>query len=64
MQFKEKKGPHHRFIQSWSMGMNDYEIARSFGIDVETLRAVKRDLNSPDDQAELPVHFSLSDQPK
>lgn len=41
---KQKKGPNHRFIESWSLGMNDYEIAKSFGVSIETLRAVKKDL--------------------
>lgn len=44
MATKQKKGPNHRFIESWSLGMNDYEIAKSLGVNIETLRAVKKDL--------------------
>lgn len=44
MNIKQKKGPNHRFIESWSLGMNDYEIAKSFGVTLETLRTVKKDL--------------------
>ncbi len=42
---KFKKSPNHRFVESWSMGMNDYEIAKQIGVDINTLRQVKEDLN-------------------
>jgi hypothetical protein len=44
MTMKQKKGPNYRFIESWSLGMNDYAIAKSFGVNIETLRTVKKDL--------------------
>ncbi len=45
-----KKGVHSRFIESWFMGMNDYEIAKQIGVNINTLRNVKKDLS--DDQTE------------
>ena len=42
---KEKKqSSQHQFIKTWDMGMNDYEIAEQIGVNVETLRSVKKDL--------------------
>lgn len=51
---KRKKGPNHHFIESWSMGMNDYEIARALGVDLNTVRSVKKDLS----QSNNPVQES------
>lgn len=41
---RQKKGPNHRFVESWSMGMNDYEIAKELGVNLDTIRSVKKDL--------------------
>lgn len=45
---KKKKSPNYRFIQSWSLGMNDYEIAKQIGVELATLRQVKSDLSKDD----------------
>lgn len=54
---KQKKGPNHHFIESWSMGMNDYEIARALGVDLNTVRSVKKDLS----QSNNPVQESQNE---
>ena len=42
---KKKTSPNNQFIQSWALGMNDYEIAKQIGVELETLRQVKSDLS-------------------
>lgn len=45
---KKKKTPNNQFVESWSMGMNDYEIAKQIGVKLDTLRQVKSDLRKDD----------------
>lgn len=56
-----KKGLNQNFVTAWSLGMNDYEIAKSFGINVETLRTVKRDLSLLDPGSQYQTHSEESD---
>ena len=41
---EKNKRSQNQFIKSWAMGMNDYEIAKDIGVNVDTIRAVKEDL--------------------
>lgn len=43
---ESKRVVYRRFLESWSLSLNDYEAARELGVDVATLRAVKKDLCS------------------
>lgn len=36
------------FAKFWSVGLNDHEIAKKIGVDINTVRTVKKDLSSFD----------------